>query len=355
MAIGAAQIMIKSSGILPGTKTIIGGSSPLMLALAAEILAGQGHVQALLDQNPLAKKLKALSAGLTVLPKIFEASVCLAKLTAAQVPLKQGIRIVEAKGPNQLEEVVTARIDDNQRTIHGTEQIFSTDTLAVGYGFAPNIELPQQAGCSISYDADKGGWHVDVAENMTSSVENIYAVGEVNGIAGAGKSLVEGQIAAWDLLFKKGIVDLKTCQKQIQPLIRQRNRHLKYGRFVNQLCQLSPHLYTRIPDDVTVCRCEEITMGDIRKQLSNGFVTMNSIKKTTRCGMGNCQGRTCGPVLSDIISALAKRPHSDVGFTLARSPVKAVSLDSFARMSNDTSDGSNNGKSFQLGRGRAHE
>jgi NADPH-dependent 2,4-dienoyl-CoA reductase/sulfur reductase-like enzyme len=343
MATGAAQILMKSSGILPGRKTLIGGNSPLMLVLAAEILANRGHVQAVLDQSTIAGKLKSVAAQPSVIPKIIEAVAFFARLVAARVPYKQGLSIVEARGSNQLEEVVVARLDNTGSIIQGTGQIFPTDTLAVGYGFVPNIELSQQAGCAVSYDVDKGGWYVEVSNTMTTSVNNIYAVGEVNGIAGGGKSLVDGQIAAWDLLCKQGIVDLKTCKKQIQPLIRQRNRQLRYGRFLNRFCQLPPHSFASIPDGVTVCRCEEITMGDIRKQLSNGLATMNSIKRATRCGMGNCQARTCGPILSEIISALAEKPPTAIGCTSARAPVKAVSIDSLARMNSDNSDVGNTG------------
>ena len=51
MSTGAAQILMKSSGILPGRKTLIGGCGPLMLVLAAEILANRGEILAVLDQS----------------------------------------------------------------------------------------------------------------------------------------------------------------------------------------------------------------------------------------------------------------------------------------------------------------
>jgi hypothetical protein len=73
-------------------------------------------------------------------------------------------------------------------------------------------------------------------------------------------------------------------------------------------------------------------MGEVRRQLENGFSTMNGIKKATRCGMGNCQGRTCGPILFDVISAFTQRPPASVGYSSARSPVKTVSLSALAQM-----------------------
>ncbi len=332
MSTGAAQILMKNSGILPGRKTLIGGCGPLMLVLAAEILASRGQVLAVLDQSSPAMKLKAVSAGPAIWPKLLEGATYLARLAAARVPMTQGVRIVEARGGRRLQEVVVSRVDADGRIVQGTERIYTTDTLAVGYGFSPNIELPQQAGCAVNFSSAKGGWYVDVKDNMASTVAGIYAVGETTGIAGAGKSFIEGSIAAWTILNRQGAVDRQTYETNTRPLMRQRDRQVQYGRFLNHLCRLQPGCYTDIPDETVICRCEEITMADIRRQLNNEFTTMNSIKKTTRCGMGNCQGRICGPILSDILSAYSHRQPEDIGCPSARAPVKTVALGALAQM-----------------------
>jgi NADPH-dependent 2,4-dienoyl-CoA reductase/sulfur reductase-like enzyme len=339
MSTGAAQILMKSSGILPGANHLIGGSGPLMFVLAAEILANRGSVQAVLDQSGLAAKLRVLNAGTAVWPKLFEGALCLLRLAAAKVPVKQSMRIVEARGSWELEAVVAARLDIRNRVIQGTERIYRTDSLAVGYGFAPNIELAQQAGCVLSHSADKGGWYVDVNATMATSVTNIYAAGEISGIAGAGKSLIEGRIAAWDILYRQGRVDWKQYEECIRPLIRQRRQQVRYGRFLNRLGRPAADCYADIPDETVICRCEEITLGEIRKQLNNGFFTMNSIKKSTRCGMGHCQGRTCGPIVFDIIHSSGQISAQTIGWTVSRAPVRTVALGAVARMST-SGDGS---------------
>lgn len=336
MSTGAAQILMKSSGILPGANTLIGGNGPLMFVLAAEILANRGAVQAVLDQSSLSTKLRFFNAGPAVWPKLFEGAICLLRMAAARVPVKQRVRIVEARGSEGLETVVAARVDAHGRIVQGTEQIWAADTLAVGYGFAPNIELAQQAGCAVAHAADKGGWYVDVSPTMATSVTHIYAAGETTGIAGAGKSFVEGRIAAWDILHRQGRIDRKRYAERIRPLMHQWRQQVRYGRFLNRLCRLAPDCYTDIPDETMICRCEEITLGDIRKQLNNGFVTMNSLKKSTRCGMGYCQGRTCGPILADIISAVTKQLPAAAGCPSARSPVKPVCLRTLAKMPSES-------------------
>ena len=338
MATGAAQILMKCSGILPGRKTLIGGLGPLMLVLAAEILASGGQVLAVLDQSLPAEKIKVLTAGSAIWPKLLEGAVYLAQLTAARIPMRQGVRIVEARGRKQLEAVVCARTDAAGSIIVGTEKIYSTDTLAVGYGFVPNIELPQQAGCTVSHAADRGGWIVDVDPHMATSVPGIYAVGETTGIAGAGKSFIEGQIAAWDILLKTGRVDRRCHDRHIHPLMWRRRQQVRYGRFLNRLCRPAAECYADIPDETIICRCEEVTMGEIRRRLRQGFSTMNGIKRATRCTMGNCQGRTCGPILSDIASAYTQLPPAVAGCASARAPVKTVSLGALAKMSTGSGD-----------------
>ncbi|MFO7714007.1 FAD-dependent oxidoreductase [Desulfosarcina sp.] len=329
---GAAQILMKSSGILPGRSTLIGGCSPLMLVLAAEIASHGGGVQAVLDQSPLAGKIDALFAGPAIWPKLLEGAFYLLDLAARRVPVKQGVRIVEARGRSELTAVVSARTDSGGRILPGTERIYHTDTLAVGYGFSPNIELPQQAGCAISYAADKGGWIVDVDPAMATSEPGIYAAGETTGIAGAGKSFIEGQIAAWDILLKTGRVDRRCHGRHVPPLAHLRRHQVRYGRFLNRLCRPAPACYADIPDETIICRCEEVTMDEIRRQLTRGFSTLNGIKRATRSTMGNCQGRTCGPILADIIGALTHLSPEAAGCPSARAPVKTVALGALAKL-----------------------
>jgi NADPH-dependent 2,4-dienoyl-CoA reductase/sulfur reductase-like enzyme len=329
---GGAQILMKGSGILPGEKPLISGSSPLMLALAAEILANGGRVLAVLDEGSTAQKRLAFGAGAAIIPKLCEGALYLARLLAAGVPLRQSVRVLEARGKRWLEAVVAASVDARGRIRQGTERVYATDTLAMGHGFVPNIELPCQAGCRTHYAVDKGGWHVVVAETMETSVPGLYAVGETTGIAGGEKSLVEGRLAAWHVLRARGRVDAKTYAARVRPLLRRRRLQVRYGSFFNRLCRPPGALYAQIPDDTIVCRCEEISLGEIRRQMGSGFTTMNGIKRASRCGMGHCQGRTCAPILFDLLSETNRHCPEAIGNVSWRAPVKTVSLGALAQM-----------------------
>jgi len=155
----------------------------------------------------------------------------------------------------------------------------------------------------------------------------VYAAGEITGIAGAGKSFVEGKLAAMSILEKLG--KETGPDRYMQKLVRMQKQQLGYAAFLNQLCQVPLSAYEKIDDDVLICRCEEISMGEVRKQIAKGFMTAGSLKKATRCGMGRCQGRICQPVLFDILLALTGQTPDQTGSPSFRAPVKNVPLAAF--------------------------
>ena len=83
-------------------------------------------------------------------------------------------------------------------------------------------------------------------------------------------------------------------------------------------------------DDLIICRCEEITKGEIREAIRNGISTLNGIKRVTRAGMGLCQGQTCERLVSQILSQELGIKREQVEPTTARAPVRPVPISVFA-------------------------
>ncbi len=336
ISLGAAQILMKSHGILPARELLIGGSSPLQMVLATELLSNGGRVSGILDENNLKNKLRFLPYTKDHWPKLLEGGFHMGKMALARTPVHQGVRIIEACGRGGVESVIAAKTNVKGHVIRGTEKAYPTHCLAMGYGFVPNIELPVQAGCDLLYDKGKGGWVVTVDDHLETSIQGVYAVGEITGIAGAKKSHVEGKLVALSILEKQGKGDhLNTTegknrlQRKYRRLMTQRRRQMDYGVFLNDLCRVPSSAYAAIPDDTVICRCEEITMGQIKKSMGQGFHTTIGLKKATRCGMGRCQGRICGPVIFDIITALTSKHPGEIGYSHSRAPVKNVSVSAF--------------------------
>lgn len=87
----------------------------------------------------------------------------------------------------------------------------------------------------------------------------------------------------------------------------------------------------KLDDDMFICRCEEVTVGEIRQAIAEGARDVVGIKRRTRAGMGLCQGRTCEKMVQQIlIQELGIKPE-EAGSSSARPPVKPVAFGTLAK------------------------
>lgn len=78
--------------------------------------------------------------------------------------------------------------------------------------------------------------------------------------------------------------------------------------------------------DMIICRCEEVTLGQILQAISEGAHTVNEVKRRTRAGMGLCQGKTCSRLVRRILADHADQNFHRIKPMTARSPVRPISL-----------------------------
>ncbi len=83
-------------------------------------------------------------------------------------------------------------------------------------------------------------------------------------------------------------------------------------------------------DDLVICRCEEITKGEIKNCIRNGMQTLNGIKRVTRAGMGLCQGQTCQRLVAQILVQERGLSPAEIDPTTARGPVRPLRLEVLA-------------------------
>ncbi|MDR0885938.1 MAG: (2Fe-2S)-binding protein [Clostridiales Family XIII bacterium] len=82
------------------------------------------------------------------------------------------------------------------------------------------------------------------------------------------------------------------------------------------------------PDDsMIICRCEEITKGEIRKAVYDGMRTINEVKRYLRAGMGLCQGQTCQRLVLGIIASESQISAGELGHITGRMPVRPATMD----------------------------
>ncbi len=87
--------------------------------------------------------------------------------------------------------------------------------------------------------------------------------------------------------------------------------------------------------DIIICRCEEITLGEIRDWIEKGYTTFSELKRVLRVGMGPCQGRGCQDIILREIARMTKIPLPQVETGTTRPPVKPIMLELLAAGGDD--------------------
>ena len=79
-------------------------------------------------------------------------------------------------------------------------------------------------------------------------------------------------------------------------------------------------------DDMIICRCEEITRGEIRRAVHDGMFTITEIRRYLRCGMGLCQGQTCAKLVKSIVAGEIGVAPGTLEPATSRAPMRPVEM-----------------------------
>jgi len=86
-------------------------------------------------------------------------------------------------------------------------------------------------------------------------------------------------------------------------------------------------IFKAAPDDsMVICRCEEVTKGEIRRAIYDGLLTVTEIRRFLRSGMGLCQGRTCGKLVRSVLARELNIPVNEIQAARARPPVRPIEM-----------------------------
>jgi bacterioferritin-associated ferredoxin len=320
MTAGAAQIALKASGIVPSGRTVIAGCGPLLYLLAGQLAAAGTEIVAVLDTTPRANWAKAIAA----LPD-FLRSPYLAKGLKLMAKARRSLRFVggvtglAAEGENRLASVSFAR--------NGATETIACETLLLHQGVIPSVNLSNAAGCAHDFDPLQHCWTPRVDEWLASSVPGIAIAGDGAGIGGAESAALRGEIAALAAAFRLGRIDAAARDRLAAPIRAELARALRGRRFLDLLYKPASQFLAPPEDATIVCRCEEVTAGEVRDTATRlGVTGPNQMKAFLRCGMGPCQGRLCGPTVVELIAQAHGTTPAEVGYYRLRPPVKPITL-----------------------------
>jgi hypothetical protein len=158
-----------------------------------------------------------------------------------------------------------------------------------------------------------------------TSVEGVLIVGDAGGIGGARAAENAGRLAALDVLRRLGRIDAGRRDALSINDRREWQAHITARQFLDVLYAPRDEIL-RPADDVTVCRCEEIAAGAVRGVVRQGCLGPNQAKAFLRAGMGPCQGRLCGPVVTELIAEARNVDPGEVGYYRIRPPLKPITV-----------------------------
>jgi NADPH-dependent 2,4-dienoyl-CoA reductase/sulfur reductase-like enzyme len=315
--LGAAQVLLKSQGCLLGDRVVFCGSSPLLYLAAVQYVRMGGQVAAILDTTDFAQKLRALPGMFSAPGLLAKGLGYMANLRRHGVPTQHGIRLHAFEGREKIEAIVYETADNIRCRIE-------CDAVAYGYGLHAETQLAELASCDLQYDATYRQ-HLPVIDADGRAGRAIYLAGDGCRIGGAEAASLAGTIAgnaaAVDLGLRLLAGDLPTKRRRLNRLYRA--QQAMAGAFAWPV-----NVITTMADNVLVCRCENVTAGEIRQSLGLpiGVAELNRVKAATRCGMGRCQGRVCGPSATELTAAVLGRTHAPLDRFRAQPPVKPLPI-----------------------------
>jgi NADPH-dependent 2,4-dienoyl-CoA reductase/sulfur reductase-like enzyme len=320
MTVGAAQLLLKSSAIAPVGRVAFAGNGPLMLLFVTQLLALGVRVSALLDTAPPTRVAKAALGNVGALVsnagKIRKGLRMLRDIRAAQIPIHRNVAGLVARGNGKLETIAFEA--------DGVEDQADVDTLLVHEGIIPNTQLSLALGCKHSWNERLQCLQPDISEFGESSIADVFIVGDGATVNGAVAAPASAEIAVGLILEQMAHANTRS-RATVQRARRIIGREHAFRPFLEAL--YPPRLSIATPSASTiVCRCEEVTAGTLRSAVEDGAIGPAQAKAFTRCGMGPCQGRMCGPPVSRLIADEAGRPVGDVGAYNVRFPLKPVTV-----------------------------
>lgn len=327
LTVGAAQILLKTAGEIPSSPVWVVGSGPLPLLYMTQLLKAGGRIAGYLDTTPQGR----LMAALPHLPGALGAMGDLAKgigwtlaLKRAGVPVIRHVAAIEAVGTDKVEEL-------RYRTADGREATVPGEVVLVHEGVVPSIHPPLALGCKVEWSQVQA-CYVPVLDSWgESSQPGVFIAGDGAGIAGARAAELRGRLAGLRAAVRLGRLSEPVAAQQAAPVRSALGRELALRPFLDALFAPRPQVFAP-PDETIVCRCEEISAGQIRNLAKLGRPGPNQVKAFTRAGMGPCQGRQCGYTITHLLAEAEGRPPGEVGFYRIRPPLKPVTLGELASL-----------------------
>jgi NADPH-dependent 2,4-dienoyl-CoA reductase/sulfur reductase-like enzyme len=312
---GAAQAMLKAQDTLVGRRVLVAGSGPLLLPAAAGLARHGARVVAVCEAARPARLLSRAPALARHPAKALEAAGYAVALARHRIPVWPGRALLACEGERQVERAVVAPVDAAGRQA-GRARTVAVDAVAVSAGFAPVLELARALDCDCQPQPQRpaaAAATVAVAPDQATSTPGVFACGEATGVGGADLAEAEGTVAGAAAARLLGRLDEPGYRQQAAGPLRRIARSRRFAAWLDGTYPVTDGWLERLRPDTVICRCEEVSWADLADAFALGAADLRAVKGITRCGMGYCQGRVCGPGLQRATARQAGLPPAGVG------------------------------------------
>ena len=324
MTTGAAQSMLRTYHVLAGKKIFIAGNGPFNLQVALELETAGAQIVGVAES---AKKPNLGSIGSIfdmyrgAPDLLFQGLKYLRQLKRNKIPLMHNCNLSSIQ---KIEGGLISKISSGQAKTH--TQTIRSDIVCMGYGFLPSNALLRSLGCEHHYNALHKQLVVNRSPNFETTVTDVYAVGDCAGLGGAFAACEEGTIAGLHVVTTH-MGKLNTNYAQIR--LHSQKTLSRHRRFQSGLWRLYSAKLPNAKEAATpthICRCELVTIGQIREVIKSGCRSISEIKQQTRAGMGRCQGRYCASLLVDILATESDAKIDESKFFAPRVPISPIRI-----------------------------
>ncbi|MFN3937385.1 MAG: NAD(P)/FAD-dependent oxidoreductase [Gemmobacter sp.] len=325
MTAGAAQILLKSSGLVPD-RAVLAGAGPLLYLLAVQMARAGAPPLALVEtcgRRDLIAALPRLPAALRGWRTLGKGMALLAALRRHGIRRHRGARDLRIEGGDRAEALVFEA--------GGRQQRIDCGTVLLHQGLVANTQITRALRLAHRWHEGQRDFVPETDAWGEASRPGIYVAGDGAGIDGAGAAEEAGRLAALAAAHRLGRIG--TAERDAAA--RAPRARLLAERAVRPFLDAAypvPPAILRPADATPVCRCEEVTAGQLRDWARLGCQGPNQIKAYGRVGMGPCQGRYCGPTVTELLAEVRDRSPAEIGQFRTRPPFKPVTLGEIAAL-----------------------
>ncbi|MCW6511473.1 FAD-dependent oxidoreductase [Lichenifustis flavocetrariae] len=315
---GALQTLLRSDGLVPGTRIAVAGNGPLNLQVAVELLRhGVKPIAVVEAAPPPWTRSREAAALLASGPRLAATGLRhLAALRQAGVPVLWNSRVVAAAEEGGGIRIVVTEAG------HATPHNFHVGLVAVGEGFRPAHELPRLLGCRYAPDRH-GGLAIEHDPYGATSRPDILVVGEAGRFGGAVMARTQGLLAGRAAARQLG----RSVPADDGPALKRLVRAATFQRHLWAVFAADAPGLSRATAETILCRCEALTRDALEQAVvTHGVTDVATLKRLTRAGMGRCQARYCGEALQRLVGT---EPDERAGFA-PQMPLRPVPLAALA-------------------------